>query len=74
MMLPSIFLRDVDGSAPDENTYAYRDSARMWDIVTQAVCLSASSICIGMRIYTKVLVLKTTGWEDSMYFLTASFR
>ncbi|KAL4809005.1 ribosomal protein L36e-domain-containing protein [Aspergillus unguis] len=66
-----IFLRDAVGQSVDsgDNDYEYRHSARTWDIVTQAVCLSASSLCIGMRIYTKVLVLRTPGWEDLTCFL-----
>ncbi|KAL4906507.1 hypothetical protein BDW74DRAFT_176827 [Aspergillus multicolor] len=44
--------------------FDYKNSARMWDIVTQSVCLSATTICVGMRMYTKLLILKSPGWED----------
>lgn len=45
-------------------TYDYRDSMRNWDIVTQALCLTLSSICIGLRMYSKLFIMKTPGWED----------
>ena len=45
-------------------TYDYRDSMRKLDIVTQALCLTLSSMCIGLRMYSKLFIMKTPGWED----------
>ncbi|KAL4921270.1 hypothetical protein BDW62DRAFT_142563 [Aspergillus aurantiobrunneus] len=64
-MVPvAVFARETGGQSPDALTYDYRNSVRAWDIVTQTVCLTVSTICIGMRIFSKVVVLKTPGWED----------
>ncbi|KAL4878520.1 ribosomal protein L36e-domain-containing protein [Aspergillus karnatakaensis] len=51
-------------------SYDYRDSVRTWDIVTQTVCLAVSSLCVGMRMYTKGLVIRTPGWDDSYAVVT----
>ncbi|KAL3481649.1 ribosomal protein L36e-domain-containing protein [Aspergillus californicus] len=55
--------RDIDASD-------YQSSVRKWDVVTQTVCLTISTICIGMRMYTKLLILRTPGWEDSYAVIT----
>ena len=34
------------------------------DVVTQAVCLAFATLLVGMRMYTKVRVLKNPGWDD----------
>ena len=39
-------------------------SKASWDIVTQAVCLTVATLLVAMRIYTKVKVLRSPGWED----------
>lgn len=64
-----VFGRDVGDQSPDSQSYDYRHSARTWDVVTQVVCLTVTTICIGMRMYSKLLVLKNPGWEDCMYDL-----
>ncbi|KAL2867943.1 uncharacterized protein BJX67DRAFT_380500 [Aspergillus lucknowensis] len=61
--------RDAASQQLDSPSYDYRNSARTWDIVTQAVCLTVSTLCIGMRMYTKLLVLRTQGWEDFTCFV-----
>ncbi|KAL4873207.1 hypothetical protein BDV12DRAFT_209129 [Aspergillus spectabilis] len=62
--------RDIGDQPLIAQSYDYRDSARTWDIVTQTVCLTVSTICIGMRMYTKLLVLRTPGLEDSYAVIT----
>ncbi|KAL5362334.1 hypothetical protein BJX96DRAFT_177061 [Aspergillus floccosus] len=34
------------------------------DIITQGMCLAISTFCVGMRLYTKLLITKSPGWED----------
>ncbi|KAL4781208.1 ribosomal protein L36e-domain-containing protein [Aspergillus varians] len=60
----------IRNSGDDSQSYDYRGSARTWDIVTQTVCLTVSTVCIGMRMYTKLLVLKTAAWEDCYAVIT----
>ncbi|KAF9884169.1 hypothetical protein FE257_002227 [Aspergillus nanangensis] len=35
-----------------------------WDIITQSVCLTISTCCVGIRMCTKLLITKSPGWED----------
>ncbi|KAL2833430.1 ribosomal protein L36e-domain-containing protein [Aspergillus cavernicola] len=46
--------RFTGGQSSESQSYDYRTSARTWDIVTQTVCLTVSTICIGIRMYTKL--------------------
>lgn len=45
-------------------TYDYRDSMRSWDIVTQSICITISTICILLRLYSKIYIVRNPGWED----------
>ncbi|KAL4950243.1 hypothetical protein BDW69DRAFT_187545 [Aspergillus filifer] len=67
-MMVGIFPRN-DTQTPETRTYDYRNSARTWSIVTQTVCLTTATLCVGIRMYTKVLVLRTRGWEDFTCFV-----
>ncbi|OJK03796.1 hypothetical protein ASPACDRAFT_57176 [Aspergillus aculeatus ATCC 16872] len=50
-------------------TYEYRRSLRSEDILTQTVCLTVSSCCVGMRLYSKISITRAPGWEDLTCFL-----
>ena len=45
----------------------YRNSMRTWDIVTQVICLIISTICIGLRMYSKIYIVRNPGWEDCKF-------
>ncbi|KAL4890898.1 hypothetical protein BDV59DRAFT_209293 [Aspergillus ambiguus] len=34
------------------------------DIITQAVCLAVSTSCVALRLYTKLRITRSPGWED----------
>ncbi|PWY86157.1 hypothetical protein BO70DRAFT_386434 [Aspergillus heteromorphus CBS 117.55] len=44
--------------------YSYRHSLQPWDVATQTVCLAVSTLCIAMRLYSKLHITKAPGWED----------
>ncbi|KAL4798906.1 hypothetical protein BDV19DRAFT_385984 [Aspergillus venezuelensis] len=67
-MMVGIFPRN-DTQTPETRTFDYRNSVRTWSIVTQTVCLTTATLCVGIRMYTKVLVLRTRGWEDFTCFV-----
>ncbi|PYH47458.1 uncharacterized protein BP01DRAFT_414345 [Aspergillus saccharolyticus JOP 1030-1] len=48
-------------------TYDYRSSLRSEDILTQTVCLTVSTCCVGTRLYSKISITQAPGWEDCMY-------
>ncbi|PYI34862.1 ribosomal protein L36e [Aspergillus indologenus CBS 114.80] len=50
-------------------TYDYRRSLRSEDILTQTVCLTVSTCCVGMRLYSKISITRAPGWEDLTCFL-----
>ncbi|GFF76359.1 hypothetical protein IFM61606_03816 [Aspergillus udagawae] len=54
----------MQASASEVHRYDYRDSARYWNVVTQATCLAISTILVWMRMYSKLLITKAPGWED----------
>ncbi|EAW10210.1 uncharacterized protein ACLA_046760 [Aspergillus clavatus NRRL 1] len=66
-MATSEVMRGPPGETP---TFAYRDSVRYWNIVTQTTCLTISTICVWMRIYAKFLITRAPGWEDSYAIIT----
>lgn len=44
--------------------------SKAWlDIVTQSVCLTVATLLVAVRMYTKVKVLKKSGWDDYTSFL-----
>lgn len=47
----------------------YRGSIRYWDVVCQAICLSVSTILVLLRLWTKVHIVRSSGWEDCMFIL-----
>lgn len=55
-----------NGPAPSTETltYDYRNSMRGWDIVTQVVCLVISTICVALRMFSKVFIVRETIAED----------
>lgn len=68
-----------DGPPPPELTfdYGYRNSVRTWDIITQSICLTISAICLSLRMYSKMFIIRSPGWEDCEYNLLrtwVSFR
>ncbi|RAL08992.1 uncharacterized protein BO97DRAFT_191732 [Aspergillus homomorphus CBS 101889] len=50
-------------------TYGYRHSLQSWNILTQTVCLTVSTCCVGMRLYSKISITRAPGWEDLTCFL-----
>lgn len=37
-----------------------------WNLLCQVICLSLSTICVLIRMYTKIFITKSHGWEDCM--------
>ena len=52
---------------PGQLSYNYRGSVCGWDIATQTICIGVSTICISMRMYSKLALTRSPGWEDCMY-------
>ncbi|RAH74287.1 uncharacterized protein BO66DRAFT_313099 [Aspergillus aculeatinus CBS 121060] len=50
-------------------TYEYRRSLRSEDILTLTVCLTVSSCCVAMRLYSKISITRAPGWEDLTCFM-----
>lgn len=55
-----------NGPAPSSETltYDYRNSMRGWDIVTQVVCLVIGTICVALRMFSKLFIVGKPIWED----------
>ncbi|OGM47030.1 hypothetical protein ABOM_003736 [Aspergillus bombycis] len=49
-------------------TYDHKHSPQRWDVITEVLCLSISTCCVCMRMYTKLLITKAPGWEDFTCF------
>ncbi|KAE8373466.1 hypothetical protein BDV26DRAFT_67304 [Aspergillus bertholletiae] len=49
-------------------TYDHEHSPQRWDIITEILCISVSTCCVCMRMYTKLLITKAPGWEDLTCF------
>ena len=48
-------------------------SKASWDIVTQAVCLTVATLLVAIRLFTKIHILKSSGWDDcKSYILQAT--
>lgn len=54
-------LEPPSGINPDFVTPA---SLRKFDILGQTICLVLSTLFVWMRMYTKVRLTKSAGWED----------
>ena len=66
IMAPVAYTPPEPQSPPRVETLTgdYRNSMRTWDIVTQVICLIISTICIALRMYSKVYIVRNPGWED----------
>ncbi|KAB8239782.1 uncharacterized protein BDW43DRAFT_296118 [Aspergillus alliaceus] len=51
-------------------THDLTHSPQRWDVITEAVCLTISTCCVCMRMYTKLLITKAPGWEDFYAIMT----
>ncbi|KAE8362039.1 ribosomal protein L36e-domain-containing protein [Aspergillus caelatus] len=51
-------------------TYDHKHSPQRWDVITEVLCLSISTFCVGMRMYTKLLITRAPGWEDFYAVMT----
>ncbi|RJE27072.1 60S ribosomal protein L36 [Aspergillus sclerotialis] len=49
---------------PGQLSYDYRGSVRPWDVATQVICIGVSTVCISMRMYSKLVLTRSPGWED----------
>ncbi|PYH93733.1 hypothetical protein BO71DRAFT_354646 [Aspergillus ellipticus CBS 707.79] len=60
---------DSSTSARPSPSHSHQHSLQPWDVVTQTVCLAVSTLCVGMRLYSKLHITKAPGWEDLTCFL-----
>ena len=51
-------------------------SEALWDILTQAVCLTVVTLLVAMRLYTKIKALRNPSWDDCKLHIlhTAKFQ
>jgi hypothetical protein len=51
-------------------SFEYHHSVPFWDVVTQTVCIGVSTVCVGMRMHARIVLVRASGWEDCMFVLS----